>query len=188
MTKVEFFKKLGNIEESRRRRIEEVEQDILTSIDYLKDIYARENARFKAGDIIIDHHPAYGPVPFTIIRVESLKTTIDGRRVYVVYKGRELHPDFTEAYSTSWNPRYETIFDDGSHLVEKIDKPLYTAFVDVTAEGKELPARDYRDSIEVARNELTSTDTEYVIRYGIKEDGTREEIQELTNIRKYFKK
>lgn len=65
-----------------------------------------------------------------------------------------------------------------------LEKPLYTSFVIINAEGNEFPTKSYRQTIDIARRELTGTKTEYVIRYSITPSGERKEIQKIYNIKK----
>ena len=185
MNKQELFSEIRRAEGWRDRAIEAANENCKKEVSAFKEQFAKDNARFKVGDIIIKRHPEYGPVPFTIIRVESFGTSICDSTVCVYYNGRELHPDFKESYGVSGNPRYKRIEDDGD--VELLTKPMYVSFVVVTASGREYPSKTYFGTLETSRSILTSTDEEFVIRYGITETGEREEIQKIPNVNKYFR-
>lgn len=187
MTKQELFSEIRRAESRRDRAIEELQDKCKKEVSDLREKWAKDNARFKVGDIIMDTHPNYGPVHFTIIKIESFYTDIYDGNVYVVYKGRELDPDLAPTYGVSGYPRYETIYDDG-RKVELLTKPLYVSFLVVTASGREIPDKTYTRNLASAKSVLTGTDEEYVIRYGITESGERKEIQKIYNINKYFKR
>ena len=188
MTKQELFSEIRRAESRRDRAIAELQDKCKKDVSAIKERFAKESARFKVGDIIMESHPLYGPVHFTIIRVESFETGIDNGNAFVIYRGRELNPDFAESYGVSGYPRYETIYDDGSHEVKVLTKPLYVSFLVVTASGREIPDKTYVRNLDSSRSILTGTDEEYVIRYGITESGEREEIQKIPNVSKYFRR
>ena len=173
------------IQDTLNREVQMANDKAETERKKLLDAFAKDNAHFKAGEIIMENHPAYGPVPFTIIRVETVSAFLDGKTPVNAYRGRELNPDFAEAYNVSGSPRFETIHDRGNASdITRLEKPLYTSFVVVNAEGKEFPTTSYRQTIDIARRELAGTKTKYVIRYGITPSGERKEIQKIYNIRK----
>ena len=186
MTNKEFLNRLIRLEQDKKRQISKIEEKFDADKEKLFESYAKANARFKSGDVIMQRHPEYGPVGFTIIRVESMRTINEGTSVYLSYYGRELNSDFTESYSTTWMPRYETIWDRAEDTV-LLPKPLHTSFVIVTSTGREIPAKTCREAIEAARTVLTTT-YEDIVRYGVTDSGEREEIQAISNARKYFER
>lgn len=186
MTRQELLNKLTRLEEDKKLQISKIEDKFVEDRLAMLDAYAKANAKFKVGDVIIEYHPLYGPVKFTIIRVESIKAVIEMTSVQIQYKGRELHPDFTESYGVSGCPRYETVSD--AHEIKLLTKPMYESYLVVTASGKEIPEKTYMGTLSTAKSILTSSDEEYVIRYGITESGEREEIQKIPNVNKYFRK
>jgi hypothetical protein len=188
MTRQELLNSIIRVEEKLKREIMEAEERAKSAKEDLKKSYAASNAKFKKGDIVLQIHPAYGPVPFTIIRVESISTTIDGTTVVLVYRGREMHPDLTESYGVSGAPRYESIYDYGDKDIRLLTMPMYESYVVVNADGKEFPTKSYIRTLDIARSELASTGTEFVIRYGITASGERQEIQKIPNVSKYFRR
>lgn len=186
MTNQEFFNRLIRLEQEKKRRIQEIEDAFVGNKKKLFESYAKANSRFKPGDVIMLRHPDYGAVPFTIIRVKSMKTVNEGSSVYISYQGRELHTDFSETYSTSMEPRFNCIYDRNEKAV-LLTGPLHVSYLVVTSAGREIPAKTCRESIETARRVLTSTD-EDIVSYGITASGEREEIQRISNVNKYFKK
>ena len=186
MTNQDLFNGLSRLDAERKRRISEAESKYASDRKALLDAYAKANARFRKGDVIMQLHPNYGPVGFTIIRVGSVETVREGSAVFLMYRGREIYPDFTEGCTVGGEPRYEAICDRRSDAA-LLSKPLYVSFIVVTSSGREIPANTYLESINEARSVLTSTD-EDVVRYGVTESGERVEIQQLSNVNKYFRK
>lgn len=188
MTRQELLNSTIRVDEMCKREIMEAEERAKSAKEDLKKAYAASNSKFKVGDIVAHIHPSYGPVPFTIIRIESISTLIEGTTVTLVYRGREMRPDLTESYGVSGAPRYESIYDYEGNELRLLTMPMYASYVVVTAEGKEIPCNTYLGSLDAARSALTSTSTEFVIRYGITASGERDEIQKIPNINKYLKK
>lgn len=185
MNTQELLDEITRVHVTLRKETDAANHKAETNEKALLKVYARDNARFKAGEVIMKNHPTYGPVPFTLIRVETISAFLNGKTPVIAYRGRELNPDFAEAYNVSGSPRFETIHDQGNDSdITRLENPLYTSFVVVNAEGKEFPTTSYRQTIEIARRELTGTKTKYVIRYGITPSGEREEIQKIYNIKK----
>lgn len=185
ITTQQLLNQTRKIQDTMNREIQMAKDRAESERKNLLDAYAKDNARFKAGEVIMENHPAYGPVPFTLIRVETVSAFLEGSTPVITYRGRELNPDFAEAYNVSGSPRFETIHDRGNISdITRLKKPLYTSFTVVNAEGKEFPTTSYRQTIEIARRELTGTKTEYVIRYGITPSGEMKEIQKIYNVKK----
>lgn len=185
MNTQELLDEITRVHVTLRKEIDAANEKAENNEKALLKVFTRDNARFKAGEVIMENHPAYGPVPFTIIRVETVSAFLEGTTPVITYRGRELNPDFAEANNIYGSPRFETIHDRGNASdITRLEKPLYTSFVVVNAEGKEFPTKSYRETIEIARRELTGTKTEYVIRYGITPSGERKEIQKIYNIKK----
>lgn len=185
MNTQELLDEITRVYVTRRKEIDAANDKAENNKKALLKVFARDNARFKAGEVIMENHPAYGPVPFTIIRVETVSAFLDGKTPVIAYRGRELNPDFTEALTIYSFPRNETInVRPDSTEPTLLRTPLYTSFVVINAEGKEFPTKSYRETIEIARRELTGTKTEYVIRYGITPSGARKEIQKIYNVKK----
>lgn len=185
ITTQQLLNQTRKIQDTMNREIQMAKDRAETERKNLLDAYAKDNARFKAGEVIMENHPAYGPVPFTIIRVGTVSAFLEGTTPVIAYHGREIYPDFAEAYNISGSPRFETIYDRGNASdITRLEKPLYTSFTVVNAEGKEFPTTSYRQTLEIARRELTGTKTKYVIRYGITPSGERKEIQKIYNVKK----
>lgn len=187
MTNQEFLNRLIRLEEEKKRQIRRIEDQFVSDREKLFAAYAEANARFRKSDVIIENHPQYGPVGFTIIRVESYETVNEGTTTYIKYRGRALHSDFTGHNTIYGEPMYETIYDRGDKKVKLLKEPLHVSFVVVTSGGREIPAKTARESIEAARTVLTTTD-DSIVRYGVTASGKREQIQRIANVNKYFKK
>lgn len=185
ITTQQLLNQTQRIQETMSREIQMAKDKAETERKKLLDAYAKDNARFKTGEVIMENHPTYGPVSFTIIRVETVSSFLEGTTPVITYRGRELYPDFDEANNIYGSPRFETLHDRGNASdITRLEKPLYTSFTVVNAEGKEFPTTSYRQTIEIARRELTGTKTKYVIRYGITPSGERKEIQKIYNVKK----
>lgn len=185
ITTQQLLNQTQRIQDTMNREIQMAKDKAEAERKNLLDAYAKDNARFMAGEVIMENHPAYGPVPFTIIRVETISAFLEGTTPVIAYRGRELNPDFAEAYNISGSPRFETLHDRGNASdITRLENPLYGSFTVVNAEGKEFPTTSYRQTIDIARRELTGTKTKYVIRYGITQSGERKEIQKIYNIKK----
>jgi len=185
ITTQQLLNQTQRIQDTMNREIQMAKDKAETERKKLLDAYADDNARFKAGDVIMENHPAYGPVPFTLIRVETVSAFLEGTTPVIAYRGRELYPDFAEAYSVYGDPRFETLHDRGNASdITRLENALYTSFTVVNAEGKEFHTESYRETFDIARRELTGTKTKYVVRYGITPSGERKEIQKIYNIKK----
>lgn len=185
MNTQELLDEITRVHVTLRKETDAAKKKAETNEKALLKVFTRDNARFKAGEVIMENHPTYGPVPFTLIRVETVSAFLDGKLPVIAYRGRELNPDFAEAYDIFGSPRFETIHDRGNASdITRLEKPLYTSFVVINAERKEFPTTSYRQTIEIARRELTGTKTKYVVRYGITPSGERKEIQKIYNIKK----
>lgn len=185
ITTQQLLNQTRKIQDTMSREIQMAKDRAESERKNLLDAYAKDNARFKAGEVIMENHPAYGPVPFTIIRVGTVSAFLEGTTPVITYHGRELYPDFAEAYNISGSPRFETLRDwENTSDITRLEKPLYTSFAVVNAEGKEFPTKTCRHTLTIARRELAVTKTEYVIRYGITPSGERKEIQKIYNIKK----
>ncbi len=185
ITTQQLLNQTQKIQDTMNREIQMAKDKAETERKNLLGDYAKDNARFKAGEVIMESHPAYGPVPFTIIRVETVSAFLEGTTPVIAYRGRKLYPDFAEAYNISGSPRFETIHDLGNTSdITRLKKPLYTSFTVVNAEEEEFPTKSYRLTLDIARRELTRTKTKYVVRYGITPSGERKEIQKIYNIKK----
>lgn len=185
MNTQELLDEITRVYVTLRKEIDAANEKAETNKKALLKVFTRDNARFKAGEVIMENHPAYGPVSFTIIRVETVSAFLEGTTPVFTYRGRELNPDFTEAYNIYGSPRFETLHDRGNASdITRLENPLYTSFVVINSEGKEFPTTSYRETLDIARRELTGTKTEYVIRYGITPSGERKEIQKIYNVKK----
>lgn len=182
-TTQQLLNQTQRIQDTMNREIKMAKDKAETERKNLLDAYAKDNARFKAGEVIMENHPTYGPVSFTIIRMETVSAFLEGTTPVITYRGRELYPDFAESYDIYGSPRFETLYDRGNASdITRLEKPLYASYTVVNAEGKEFPTNSYRETFDIARRELTGTKTKYVIRYGITPSGERKEIQKIYNI------
>ena len=185
MNTQELINEIKQVHNTLLKEVDAANHKAETKKEELLKAFTKDNARFKVGDVIMENHPAYGPVSFTLIRVDAISAFMEELTPVIRYHGRELYPDFAETYDIYGSPRFQTLYDRGNASdITRLEKPLYASYTVVSAEGKEFPTNSYRETFDIARRELTGTKTKYVVRYGITPSGERKEIQKIYNIKK----
>lgn len=186
MTQQELKTTLRQLDKEKENIIKRTETDFKKKKEDLLDAWAREHARFKAGDIINSMDGDNSNCERgTYLRIETVTTDLSDtiKSPFVRYTGKLLLPDLTE------NPtrcKYN-IRDYGDNEIKLLTRPEFDSFVVTNEPGnREFPAGTYREALDKVKYVCTQLE-QNAETYGITPEGERVLLLKTPTLAKYFK-
>lgn len=186
MTQQELKTTLRQLDKEKENIIKRIETDFKKKKEDLLDAWAREHARFKAGDIINSMDgDNFNCERGTYLRIETVTTDLSDtiKSPFIRYTGKLLLPDLTE------NPtrcKYN-IRDYSNNRITRLTQPEFTSYV-VTDESDdhEFTAKSYLDALDKVRHVCHDLE-QNAETYGVTPKGKRVLLLKTPTLAKYFK-